>query len=304
MSLLLGNAERIRLLEPPTRRVAMVLDTDTYNEIDDQFALVYALLSPEQVDVEAIYAAPFQNDRSTGPADGMEKSYDEIVRLLTRLDRAPDQFVYKGATAWLPAADAPVMSAAVDDLIARARAPRDGPLYVVAIGAPTNIASAILAAPDIASRIVVVWLGGHPPNWHHTREFNMRQDRHASRVLLNSGVPLVLVPCANVTEHLKTTQAELERFVKGCGPIGAYLFEIFSDYYPDHFGRSKEIWDVGPVAWLVGPDWLDSALEHSPILTDQETWSHDPHRHLIRIVHGLRRDAIFGDMFRKLAAAG
>ncbi|MBE0698068.1 MAG: nucleoside hydrolase, partial [Anaerolineaceae bacterium] len=40
----------------------MVLDTDTYNEIDDQFAVVYALLSPEQLQVEALYAAPFTND--------------------------------------------------------------------------------------------------------------------------------------------------------------------------------------------------------------------------------------------------
>ena len=56
----------------------MVLDTDTYNEIDDQFALVYALLSPERLNVEAIYAAPFHNKRSQGPEDGMHRSYDEI----------------------------------------------------------------------------------------------------------------------------------------------------------------------------------------------------------------------------------
>ena len=63
----------------------MVLDTDTYNEIDDQFALVYALLCPEKLNVEAVYAAPFTNDRSTRPGDRMEKSYEEILRLLERL---------------------------------------------------------------------------------------------------------------------------------------------------------------------------------------------------------------------------
>ena len=50
----------------------MVLDTDTYNEIDDQYALAQVLLSPEDVTVEAVYAAPFHNARSTGPGDGME----------------------------------------------------------------------------------------------------------------------------------------------------------------------------------------------------------------------------------------
>ena len=39
-------AQRLRMLKPPEKRpVRMVLDTDTYNEIDDQFALVYALIN-------------------------------------------------------------------------------------------------------------------------------------------------------------------------------------------------------------------------------------------------------------------
>ena len=52
----------------------MVLDTDTYNEIDDQFALVCTLLCPEKLNVEAVYAAPFTNDRSTGPATGWRRA--------------------------------------------------------------------------------------------------------------------------------------------------------------------------------------------------------------------------------------
>jgi hypothetical protein len=71
----LSSAELLRLLEPPAGPVHMVLDTDTYNEIDDQFAVVYSLLSPN-LTVEAFYAAPFHNRRSSGPADGMERSYE------------------------------------------------------------------------------------------------------------------------------------------------------------------------------------------------------------------------------------
>jgi hypothetical protein len=41
----------------------MVLDTDTYNEIDDQFALAHTLLSQEWVQLEAIYAAPLDNEK-------------------------------------------------------------------------------------------------------------------------------------------------------------------------------------------------------------------------------------------------
>ena len=62
--------------------VPAILDTDTYNEIDDQFALVYALLSPESIELRGVTAAPFFNSRSTSAGDGMEKSYQEIVRIV------------------------------------------------------------------------------------------------------------------------------------------------------------------------------------------------------------------------------
>src|SRR5512142_2371979 len=122
---------RQRRLSYPTGKVHMVLDTDTYNETDDQFALVYALLSPGRLQVEAIYAAPFTNDRSTGPGDGMEKSYDEILRLLERLNVHPEGLVQRGSTGYLTGRSAPERSPAALDLVAKAMAaPEDDPLYV------------------------------------------------------------------------------------------------------------------------------------------------------------------------------
>ncbi len=156
--------------------VDMVLDTDTYNEIDDQFALVYALLSVERMRVQAVYAAPFYNERSESPGEGMKKSYEEINRILGLMKRDSNGFVFKGSESWLPDDNTAVRSPAVDDLISRARQRRNTPLYVVAIGAITNIVSAILAAPDIRDNIVVLWLGGHPLGWRHTNEFNLQGD--------------------------------------------------------------------------------------------------------------------------------
>ena len=74
----IDNAKLIQRLEKPKGRVDVVIDTDTYNEIDDQFALSYLIKSDEKLNLKAIYAAPFFNEKSTGPADGMEKSYQEI----------------------------------------------------------------------------------------------------------------------------------------------------------------------------------------------------------------------------------
>ena len=277
-----------------------MLDTDTYNEIDDQFAVVYALLSPERLRVEALYAAPFHNERSTGPEDGMRKSHDELHRLLDRLGPARSAPVHHGSASWLPAKDEPVPSSAATDLIERATR-ADGPLYVVTLGAPTNVASALLLEPAIADRIVVVWLGGNPGYWHRAVEFNVEQDLHASHVLLDSGVPLVHIPCRNVTEHLRTTLPEIDRYARGTGPIGDYLADIFAEFFTDHFARSKVLWDVGAVAWVVNSEWVPTVVVHSPVLTSEGTWSHDPRRHLIREALWTDRDAIFGDFFRKLA---
>ena len=293
-------AGTLTLLEPPAGKVSIVLDTDTFNEIDDQFALTYAVLSPERIELEAIYAAPFHNERSNDPEDGMLKSYDEILRVLERLGRQQQYPVFQRTRAWLSDLAQPESSPAMEDLIARARQERSGPLYVVAIGAITNIATALLLAPDIASRIVVVWLGGNALSWPSAKEFNLQQDPRASRHLFDCGVPLLYVPCLGVTDHLITTQAELERFIKGRGAIGDYLFSIYSKTHPDHFAYSRVIWDIAPLAWLVNPAWVPSEIVHSPILTSELTYSYDARRHFIRYAYMVNRDAIFADLFRKL----
>jgi len=298
-----SNERILQRLKPPTGKVPMVLDTDTYNEIDDQFAVAYAMLSPESMEVQALYAAPFHNVRSTGPADGMAKSYEEIVRVLQRLGVNPEGLVHKGAERFLPGPDQPVDSSAARDLVRRALAERDGPLYVLAIGAPTNVASAILTEPGIIDRIVVVWLGGHPHYWPNANEFNFRQDLHATRVLFDSGVPLCQIPAYLVSEQLRTTVPELQAHIKGASAIGDYLFGIFCDYHEDHFGWSKIIFDISTVAWLIDPGWFYTELVHSPIVTDQLTYSQDRRRHLMRVAMHIDRDGVFRDLFRKLQRA-
>jgi hypothetical protein len=303
----LSDSEIEERLRPPTGPVRMVLDTDTYNEIDDQFALAYALLSPERLSVEAIYAAPFTNDRSSGPADGMEKSYDEILRLLERLGEPSGRLALRGSTAYL--GGAPERSAAALDLVERATASPDAdPLYVVAIGAITNVASAILIEPGIVRKMVVVWLGGNPHSAPHTVEFNLMQDVAAARVILDSGVPFVHVPCLGVASHLLTTRAELAESIAGRNPVADFLYERFCEYSADHFAWGKEIWDVAAVAWLVNAEWLPSRIVPSPRLVGEWRmgiggslrFEPEPNRHPIRELWFAQRNPIFRDMFAKL----
>jgi inosine-uridine nucleoside N-ribohydrolase len=299
----LTDASRLKLLEPPVGRLRVVLDTDTYNEIDDQFALVQMLLSKDRFEVEAIYAAPFFNARADSPGHGMELSYQEILRLLDRLNVAPEGLVHRGVTDYVGPGKTAQAAPAVDDLVARARAGSpDNPLYVVAIGAISNVASALLKAPDIIDRIIVVWLGGHALEWPHTVEFNLKQDVGGAQVLLDSGVPLVLVPCMGVTSRLHATVPEIERYVEPHGSIGAFLAMRFKEYSSDHMGWAKEIWDMAPVGWLLNPVWAPSVIIPAPVLTDQMTWSIDRRRHPIRYVTYVDRNPILKDFFVKLKA--
>jgi purine nucleosidase len=297
----LSESQLLAQLEPPSARpVEMVLDTDTYNEIDDQFALVYALLSPE-LEVQAVYAAPFLNSRSRSADDGMEKSYEEILRVLDKLDISAEGFAHRGSREFIADPATPESSPATRDLIARARGHSPAhPLYVVAVGAITNVANALLIEPAILPNIVVVWLGGNGHHWPDPHEFNYSQDLHASRTLFDSGVPFVQLPCTPVVTHLATTVPEMRENVDGQGAIGDYLFQIFADYHEDHFAWSKVLWDMSAVAWVVNHEWLPSALVHSPIVTSDYSYAFDDRRHLIRTVYFLHRDPIFRDFFTKL----
>lgn len=297
----LDEGFRIEQLKPPSGKVRMVLDTDTYNEVDDQFALAYAFLSKEKIELEAVYAAPFHNNRSTGPADGMEKSYQEILRLLKMLGKSPEGFAYRGSDAYLESLTKPIRSEAALDMIKRAMAssPED-PLYIVPVGCITNVASAILIEPKIIENIVVVWLGGNGLSWPNQKEFNLKQDVLAARVVFDSGVPMVVMPCRPVVSHFHTTLPELAYYLKDKNELSDYLYNIVVEYSKDQEAYSKVIWDVTAVAWLVNPSWIRTNLVHSPILTDQVSFSVDHSRHFIRMAESLNRDAIFADLFRKL----
>jgi inosine-uridine nucleoside N-ribohydrolase len=293
-------------LAPPTGKVSAVVDSDTYNEIDDQFAVAYSLRSQASMDIEAIYAAPFHNERSKSAGDGMQKSYDEILRILDRLKVPSKNFAFAGSERFMPDAGKPVDSPAARDLVAKAMKQRGGPLYVITVGAPTNVSSAILMEPKIKDRIVVVWLGGQPFDWPTAREFNLQQDIHSSRVLYDSGVPMVNIPTRNVSEHLRTTVPEIEHFMKGKSPIADYLCSEFLAFAKwkspaPSFAWSKVIWDISAVAWLIQPEWVPSKIAPSPRLSDDFKYQNTAGRHPVRVATHANRDRIFNDLFAKLA---
>ncbi|MCL2285481.1 MAG: nucleoside hydrolase [Firmicutes bacterium] len=302
------NSFLIRQLQNPQGIVDVVLDTDTYNEIDDQYALAYMLLSAEKLRTQAVYAAPFHNEKSNSPGHGMELSYKEILNIMTLCGRDDlHKAAYRGSENYLPNETTPVESDAARDLVKRAMEyTPENPLYVLTIGAITNIASALLMEPAITDRIVIVWLGGSPHHFPIWPEFNMTQDIAAARVVFGSGAPLVQLPCAGVVSHLTTTEPELRQHIKGKSALGDYLYE-YSCKVAVHDGGntcwSRVIWDVSAVAWVLSPRFIRDMTVPAPIPTYENGYVTDPTRHFMKVAYHINRDAIFEDLFKKIANA-
>jgi inosine-uridine nucleoside N-ribohydrolase len=282
------------------------MDTDTYNEIDDQFALAFLIKSAEKCRLKGIYAAPFFNQNSESPADGMEKSYDEIFRVLSLMKRDDlKSFVRKGSPGYLPSEKEPVDSPAARALAELAmQYTEEKPLYVLAIGAITNVASAILMKPEIVNRIVIVWLGGQALHWPDNREFNLFQDVAAARVVFGCGAALVQLPCMGVVSAFATSGPELEHWLRGRNELCDYLVDYTTKSALKDGGLpnwTRAIWDVTTVGWLLEGDYMLDRLEHSPIPEYDHHWSFDPTRHFFRYVYHIHRDRLFEALFKKLA---
>ncbi|MBQ7728492.1 MAG: nucleoside hydrolase [Clostridia bacterium] len=305
--MMLEQSMLLRNLEVPAQPFDCVLDTDTYNEIDDQFALSF-MMKHDRFQVKAIYAAPFFNTRSTSPKDGMERSYDEILRLLNLMDRTDmEKAVFKGSENYLKDEKTPVESAAARHLVELSGTySSEHPLYVVSIGAHTNIASALLMDPSMSERIVLVLLSGHDIHWPDTNEFNMAQDITASRILFDSGSPLIQLPCMGVVSAFYTTGPELEHWLKGKNPLCDYLVEQTvheAEKYAKDRVWSRVIWDVTAAAWLIndGDRFMHTVIDHTPIITYDKIYAFDEKRPLYRRATYIRRDALFEELFRTLS---
>ena len=298
----LQEERRRELLAIPSRKVDAVLDTDTFNEIDDQFALSFAMLAHESLNMKAVTAAPFFNRRSSSPADGMEKSYQEIGNVFRLLKRNPDGMVFRGSDSYLKDPLTPVDSEAARRIVELARNARaEGRiLYVIGIGAITNVASALLMEPAIIDSVVVVWLAGHAFDTIPNREFNLCQDVPASRVIFESGVPLVLIPCCGVAEILMMTLPELKKRTDSCGSLGVFLYERTAEFLGNDPTIQKVIWDIAAIACFDCPEAVHSRVISAPVLNPDASWTLTEDRHKIRLVHYLERGRIFNRLFERL----
>jgi len=225
----------------------VIIDTDAANEIDDQWALALALLSQERFQIEGFVAANFDNIHG-GPL-GIGRSYDEIKRVLKKggfENRFP---VYRGADPMRYKYE-PSESEGVDFLIRVAmESPGDDPLWVVGLGAATDLASAYLKEPRIRERAIFFWHGR--TQWPvKCWNFNVFGDRLAAALLFSAPVPLVLFDTGT---DLTCPMDESERYVRPHGELGAYLHD-YRRTNPWFMQADKGFYDLGDIAALLDPN--------------------------------------------------
>ena len=209
--------------------------------------------------------------------------------------------IYRGSTTYLPDKNTPVISEAAETIVRFARESEEM-LYVIAIGAITNVASALLMAPEIAEKIAVIWLGGHALHFANNHEFNLYQDVPAAQVVFERVKKFVQIPCVGVCTEFATSIPELRYHIGGKNALCDYLVEL-TDAFMKRPGKeclSKVIWDVTAVAAIVAPETLDMVQIPRPIVTDSENYAFDMGNPHYVYVRRIRRDALYTDLFQKL----
>lgn len=303
----------------PEKRVRLIIDTDAGCEADDLFAIAQALMTPK-FEVRGITAEHFSNDFMP---DSQEVSYRVALETLDKMGLSGSVPVLRGC----PPMEAPgkaVMSEAADFIIAEALKEDSRPLYIVLLGAVTNVAAAFLKQPEIQDRVLLV--GGMVPNGHWF--FNSCNDIHAYNVLLDSRAEWWTFDLPMGT-GMQASLMQLYNRVRPCGAIGRLLYErtcwaikeltgrisrdrasgrmgaglsdrAYAAFMPA--GENWSFWDCAVVG-LAMYDQMDShVMKPAPRLLDAlgKTEYRPDNPRLLRCYHRLDTALIMEDFYEKL----
>jgi purine nucleosidase len=149
----------------------------------------------------------------------------------------------------------------VDYRVETLRAAEAGTITLCALGPLTNVAMALVKAPDIAGKIrELVIMGGagfELGNVTPAAEFNIHVDPHAAAIVLDSGIPVTMIPL-DVTHQVLTTPPRLEALRalgNRCGAAVAALLTSFEENRRPEFGsRGMALHDPSVIAYLLRPN--------------------------------------------------
>jgi purine nucleosidase len=249
----------------------IIIDTDPGQ--DDAVAILLALASPQELDVIGITAVA-----GNVPLALTEKNARRVCELAGR----PDIRVYAGAERPLilplqtaeavhgatgldgPDLPEPKMQTAPghasDFLVDTLRARPSGTVTLCLLGPHTNLALAMVKAPDIVPRIrEIVMMGGavfEGGNSTPSAEFNLLVDPHAADVVFRSGVPITVMPL-DVSHKALTTRIRIGRIRALGTPVATAvvkMLEFFERYDEQKYGTDgAPLHDPCVISFLLQP---------------------------------------------------
>ncbi len=287
----------VPVLPPEHERLRLAIDSDVANEIDDLYAIALALASPHRFAIEGFVATHFAAAVGAG-RESIEASRQTLLELLDVAGAAGRFPVLCGGHPMQYMRE-PSPSEGASWLIERAMTgPATDPLWIMCLGAATNVASALLQAPEIAPRVRVVFHARSPRTWpERSEQFNVRGDVLAVSALLASDAPLVWFDAGcNLSAPMAMTAERLAPL----GPLGAWLHAYRSrrDFFQD---PEKGFFDIGDIAWMMRPALASSEVVPAPKMGHDMRFDHGrAHGRMLR-VHDMARMPTWDLFFEQLA---
>lgn len=266
----------------------IIVDADTGNEVDDLYALARILLEPT-VEVTALNAAHWQTSHWS-VENSMENSHRLNQQLLGEMGLQIKTL--RGAAArmydW---GDRAQHSAAAYEIIKQAE--EQGGLTILALGALTNVASAVFIAPEIADKLKIYWLGTTMDFESHVlkrNDFNPLMDPFALDLLLESNVEMHIMPL-NVAVDMEIDFDEMEAKI-GDHFLGHFLQKRWKDHI-DGGRRSRVLWDLALIGAFINPEMAS---------VQAITTSRDSGNRSITFYDTIDADAMYDDFYKTLLA--
>ncbi len=292
-------------------KIAVLMDTDANNEVDDQHALAYLLLNGSTFDVAGVTVNTTKN------GGDIESQYAEAKRVMQLCNVFGEIPLYKGAngsfTEIRPFVQQDTFdgSDAVNFIVEQANKVRKEKLVLLPVGKLTNIALALEKDSSIASKVRIVWLGSNYPD---KGEYNMENDVEAMNYILSLEVPFEMVTVRyghpSGTWFVKATMDEINAMMPGKGPVADSVegrhggkFTTFGDYSVNLFEHcemygnppSRSLYDMAAVAILKNPGFAVSKTIPAPVLVDGNWVDQPENKRMVRIWENFDRDAIIKD---------
>lgn len=285
---------------PDAKKLRVIVDTDAACEADDPFAIAHALLCRKFL-VRAVLAEHFAAPGSA------RRSYDEIRTVLDAMSL--DLPVFPGEEGPLAATAEKGISEAASFIVEEALREGERPLFVLCLGALTNLARALGACPSIAGRMTVVWIGGrgYDAEAQAVREFNAGNDVQAANAVLGSGADIWQIP-NDVYGSMRIGIAEIRRRISPCGRIGRHLYENLIRYNasPGAGWTAGESWTLGDspaVGVALDPDCGRHYRREAPIVLPDTSYAFEPGRPAIRVYRSVDPRFVIEDFISKLSLA-